>query len=343
MALVAFTGGAALGVALATGAVVAGVGSAATAATYIRDTDNSTASSMGTYIRNSGTASLITAFVIGGFWGAPYAAKALALQETGGLPFTMLFGKLITLETVESWMQIGTEALALLNAFYQTNELLAFFGETKELGDETGCAAYDETKMLVEGYSVQFLLMGFEQWLKEKALQTPQDMGERKTSKTEGKKEGKGADISVKPSHKPDKSAKPEGRRIVINYADPDPDNIRALTRENEAADALARQGYVVEQNPSVSGSKNPDYLIEGEIFDCYSPKGGTRARNIASGMQRKVDAGQTKRIILNLYDWLCSGGNIDDLIKQLNDWPIEGLEEVKIINQFQEVIDIYP
>ena len=87
-------------------------------------------------------------------------------------------------------MQIGTEALALLNAFYQTNELLAFFGETKELGDETGCAAYDETKMLVEGYSVQFLLMGFEQWLKEKALQTPQDMGERKTSKTEGKKEG---------------------------------------------------------------------------------------------------------------------------------------------------------
>ena len=86
-------------------------------------------------------------------------------------------------------MQIGTEALALLNAFYQTNELLAFFGETKELGDETGCAAYDETKMLVEGYSVQFLLMGFEQWLKEKALQTPQDMGERKTSKTEGKKE----------------------------------------------------------------------------------------------------------------------------------------------------------
>lgn len=78
-------------------------------------------------------------------------------------------------------MQIGTEALALLNAFYQTNELLAFFGETKELGDETGCAAYDETKMLVEGYSVQFLFMGFRQWLKQRELMKALDSGNKKT------------------------------------------------------------------------------------------------------------------------------------------------------------------
>ena len=98
-----------------------------------------------------------------------------------------------------------------------------------------------------------------------------------------------------------------------------------------------------MEQNPSVPGSKKPDYLIEGEIFDCYSPKDGTSVRNIASGIQRKIDEGQTNRIILNLDDWHGGGGSIDDLIKQLNDWPIEGLEEVKIINQYHEVIDIYP
>lgn len=105
----------------------------------------------------------------------------------------------------------------------------------------------------------------------------------------------------------------------------------------------MAKQGYEVEQNPSVPGNKNPDYFIEGEIFDCYSPKEGTSVRNIASGIQRKIDAGQTDRIILNLDDWLGGGGNFGELIKQLNDWPIKGLKEVKIINQYHEVIDIYP
>lgn len=83
------------------------------------------------------------------------------------------------------------------------------------------------------------------------------------------------------------------------------------------------------------------DYLIEREVFECYAPKDGTSVRNKASGIQRKIEEGQTKRIISNLDDWHSGGGNIADLIKQLNDWPIEGLEEVKIVNQYHEVIDI--
>lgn len=74
------------------------------------------------------TALAIGAFVIATFWEALYAAKALALQETGGLSITMLFGKIITLEEVAGWMLLGTESLATLNAFFQMNELLAFFG-----------------------------------------------------------------------------------------------------------------------------------------------------------------------------------------------------------------------
>lgn len=120
-------------------------------------------------------------------------------------------------------------------------------------------------------------------------------------------------------------------------------DNIRSLIRENESAETLAKNGYNVEQNPQVPGNKRPDYKIEGKVFDCYSPQDGTSVRNIASGIQKKVEAGQTNRIVLNLDDWHGGGGNIDDLVNQLNDWPIKDLEEVIVINHYHEVIHIYP
>lgn len=120
-------------------------------------------------------------------------------------------------------------------------------------------------------------------------------------------------------------------------------DNIRSLIRENESAETLAKNGYNVEQNPQVPGNKRPDYKIEGKVFDCYSPQDGTSVGNIASGIQKKVETGQTNRIVLNLDDWHGGGGNIDDLVNQLNDWPIKDLEEVIVINHYHEVIHIYP
>ena len=145
------------------------------------------------------------------------------------------------------------------------------------------------------------------------------------------------------PSQNPDILAKPGGTKTKINYNDPDLDNIRSLIRENEAAEILAKNGYKVEQNPKLPGSKNPDYMIENKVFDCYSPKDGTSVRNIASNIAKKIDSGQTDRIILNLDDWHGSGGNINELINQLNTWPIVGLKEVKVINHYHEVINIYP
>ena len=145
------------------------------------------------------------------------------------------------------------------------------------------------------------------------------------------------------PSQNPDILAKPGGTKTKINYNDPDLDNIRSLIRENEAAEILAKNGYKVEQNPKLPGSKNPDYMIENKVFDYYSPKDGTSVRNIASNIAKKIDSGQTDRIILNLDDWHGSGGNINELINQLNTWPIVGLKEVKVINHYHEVINIYP
>ena len=82
-----------------------------------------------------------------------------------------------------------------------------------------------------------------------------------------------------------------------------------SLTRENEAADILAKFGYDVEQNPGIaSTSKNPDYLIDWQVFDCYALQENTSVRN---------------------------------MISQLNNWTIGGLKEVKIIDGVNEVINI--
>lgn len=101
----------------------------------------------------------------------------------------------------------------------------------------------------------------------------------------------------------------------------------------------MSRSGYDVEQNPSVPGNKNPDYRIEGQIFDNYAPRTGN-ARNIASWIQTKVDEGQADRIVLNLTDSSVDPGKLS---AQLHDWPIEGLKEGIVIDGQGNVIDFYP
>ncbi len=119
----------------------------------------------------------------------------------------------------------------------------------------------------------------------------------------------------------------PEGTRTKINPGDA-PENIQALTRENESADILAREGFDVTQNPAVPGPKNPDYLINGSIYDNFAPTTSS-ARNIWSVVKGKVESGQTSRIVLNLND---SGVSLEALMKQFSDWAIEGLEDVIVI-----------
>ena len=73
-----------------------------------------------------------------------------------------------------------------------------------------------------------------------------------------------------------------------------------------------------------------------------YPPyfSGNTKARNIISTIEEKViKKGQTKRIVLNLDDW---EGDINELMKLLDDYPIEGLEEILVV-QNGNVFSIYP
>lgn len=140
------------------------------------------------------------------------------------------------------------------------------------------------------------------------------------------------------PSRNPDLDATPGGQRTTIQPKE-DPDTVRSLTRENESADTLARHGYEVKQNPIVSGNKNPDYLIEGEVFDNIAPKGETSPRNIWSRVEEKVLEGQTERVVLNLDDTAVS---LDALRDQFNKWEILGLKEV-IVVRGGDVIRLVP
>ena len=77
-----------------------------------------------------------------------------------------------------------------------------------------------------------------------------------------------------------------------------------------------------------VKPTSNPDYLINGEVFDCFAPAANTSARNIASTIEGKT-LSQAKRTVLNLDDY---AGSLDDLVKQFYDYSINTLDELLAI-----------
>jgi len=127
----------------------------------------------------------------------------------------------------------------------------------------------------------------------------------------------------------------------------------RSLELENSGAVVLAGRGYRVRQNPTSDevararqdtgdtgdpGSK-PDYLLEGRVFDCYSPTANKPPRGIWWEVEDKVVArNQTQRVVVNLEDWR---GDMSALRKQFADWPIRGLREVKAITPDGDIVQI--
>ena len=147
----------------------------------------------------------------------------------------------------------------------------------------------------------------------------------------------------VQPSGTP--GGPPGGRRTPVRESEDDVTR-RALTRENEAADTLARNGYRVEQNPPPPGNgRKPDYRIEGEYFDCYAPQGSTDPRNIWSTIKdEKMRTGrpgeaQANRFVLNLNGW---SGDVGALRAQFAEWPIPDLREVLVV-QDGTVFQLFP
>ena len=76
--------------------------------------------------------------------------------------------------------------------------------------------------------------------------------------------------------------------------------------------------------------AKNPDYLINGEMFDNYAPSTSS-VRNMASEIGGKVSKGKTDNGVVNLTD---SSASLVDLRTQLTSYPIPGLKQVIVIDQ---------
>ena len=136
----------------------------------------------------------------------------------------------------------------------------------------------------------------------------------------------------------PDPGGKPTGKRAQVSPKDEDPANIRSIAQENESADVLARHGHSVEQGPKVPGNKNPDYRIDGEIFDNYAPT-TTKVRSIWSEVENKITSGQTNRVVLNLSD---NKVELAALKTQFDKWPIAGLKQI-IVVKGEVVVYLWP
>ncbi|KPI00390.1 hypothetical protein OK074_5823 [Actinobacteria bacterium OK074] len=144
----------------------------------------------------------------------------------------------------------------------------------------------------------------------------------------------------TKPSGEPNPNAKPRGNPEKISKND-DPTTIRAKGREVHSAETLAKQGYDVEQKPGIQANdRDPDFRIEGEIFDNYAPT-SNKPRAIWSGVEEKVvEKKQTERVVLNLGD---SDVDVGALRAQFHNWPMDGLKEVMVIDREGNVVHLFP
>lgn len=215
-----------------------------------------------------------------------------------------------------------------------------FVEEQKKQVDESGAGYYSGSVM---GQVLAYAFVG-------KALRSVENKHSDLGGSSGGKPEPvKGNDIPrdlIKPSGSPNPEALPSGPRTKIpNNADKA--TKQSLELENGAADQLARSGYRIEQNPKVRDSdgidsnRDPDFRIEGRIFDCYAPTENKGIRGIWSEVQEKVVIKQqTKNVVINLTKW---SGDDASLLKQFKEWEIQGLEEVIAIKKDGKIISVFP
>jgi hypothetical protein len=118
-------------------------------------------------------------------------------------------------------------------------------------------------------------------------------------------------------------------------YGSNNADTIRSLVREEDVAFILKELGYKIEWKPDIESeddldfNKDPDYRINGHIYDCYAPK-SSDPRSIWSNLiKSKIDVRQTKRVILYLAD---SPLSVAQILKQFRQYPENRLLDLIII-----------
>jgi filamentous hemagglutinin len=114
------------------------------------------------------------------------------------------------------------------------------------------------------------------------------------------------------------------------------PDYIRSIERQNEAARKLAQAGYDVEQLPEIQrNGSNPDLKINGELADVYSP-----ITNSPISVLKTV-AGKVLKQAPNVVVYLADSPiSLDDLSQALAANPVSGLKKLYIMknNEFRVI-----
>ncbi|WP_442756924.1 hypothetical protein ACNHKD_17160 [Methylocystis sp. JAN1] len=107
----------------------------------------------------------------------------------------------------------------------------------------------------------------------------------------------------------------------------------RGRARENDTADIVWLNRHNVEQlaqRSNAQGVKQPDFRIDGEVFDTFAPA-SSRTRNIWSYAKKKIYEGQADNILINLMD---TPVTIDQILAQFRAFPIPGLKRFWVIDQ---------
>jgi hypothetical protein len=166
-----------------------------------------------------------------------------------------------------------------------------FKNYTKKLGDVKTPLTYEAATPL-GSIKVPKTVSEVTQDLKESTIQ----MAKKLDEKIGGK--GTGSTNLTEPSL-------PNGSKPKGEYTKGDSHGVK---KENETADFLANKGYEIKMLNEVNGgnghgikaTSNPDFLIEGKVFDCYAPTPNTKTDNVLRTITSKTKT-QAERIVLNV------------------------------------------
>ena len=159
----------------------------------------------------------------------------------------------------------------------------------------------------------------------------------------------------TEPSLKPDAARQPRGVHEEIPTKG-NTNSKRGMIKQEETANLLAKKGYDIElqpkitaqdiaKEPSLKSTKNPDFRIEGKIFDNLAIKENPLSNpknlsiNVWTSISNKVGKGQTTRIMLNLDESKLSLQNFKQL---MIDNPIPNLNEIIVVKN-GKIIHFFP
>ncbi|TVT53284.1 hypothetical protein FNH05_12025 [Amycolatopsis rhizosphaerae] len=141
----------------------------------------------------------------------------------------------------------------------------------------------------------------------------------------------------TRPSGQPDPNSEPGGTPTDTSVGSPKQREGHRI--ENDSATILARAGYKISQNTGekgVNGTSDPDYNMEGKLWDCYAPSSDKRD-NVRSELRDKAKK-QSGSIVINMAR---SPMTVEEMKAILP--HVKGLEEVKIIDRNGTIIDAFP